>query len=121
MQQGNQRRRSYRVEHRGNVVRVLASVTDVYPHFTTLDPYVSRLASEGASGEVVLIDEATENVVARCPVDTASRKRAVRWRKQDALGGPRSACDVTGTAPARSSRRRTDRSPWQIRGDRVDG
>jgi len=43
---------------------VLATVTDVFPHRETLVPYVSRLLREGKSGQVVLLDDASDAVVA---------------------------------------------------------
>jgi hypothetical protein len=45
-------------------VRVLATVTDVFPHRSTLVPYISQLLREGERGQVVLLDDASDVVVA---------------------------------------------------------
>jgi hypothetical protein len=58
--------RWYRVEHRTDTsVRSLGLIADVFPHPTTLAPFASRLVADGQTGELVLIDETTETVVAR--------------------------------------------------------
>jgi hypothetical protein len=58
--------RRFRVEYRrADEVLVLARVTRVFPHHSTLQPYLTRLVWDGASGEVVLVDEATGADVAR--------------------------------------------------------
>ena len=59
--------RWYRVEHHdGDQIRALDRIADVYPHRTTLTPFLSRLLQEGVrGGELVLIEEATERTVAR--------------------------------------------------------
>ena len=59
------RNRSYRVELRSDHTRVLDRVEGVFPQFRTLDPYASRLIQEGEEGELLLIDEATDQIVAR--------------------------------------------------------
>ena len=60
-------RRWFRVELRGaDGPRLLGYVPDVRPHPSSLTPFVSRLLMEGITvGEVVLIDEATGQDVAR--------------------------------------------------------
>ena len=59
------RNRSFRVELRTDQTRILDRVVGVFPQFRTLDPYASRLIQDGEEGELLLIDEATEQVVAR--------------------------------------------------------
>jgi hypothetical protein len=59
------RNRSYRIELRADETRILDRVEGVFPQFRTLDPYASRLIQEGEEGELLLIDEATDQVVAR--------------------------------------------------------
>lgn len=59
------RNRSYRVELRTDQTRILDRVEGVFPQFRTLDPYASRLIQEGEEGELLLIDEATNKIVAR--------------------------------------------------------
>jgi hypothetical protein len=53
------------VELRTDQTRVLDRVEGVFPQFRTLDPYASRLIQEGEQGELLLVDEATDKVVAR--------------------------------------------------------
>ena len=59
------RNRSFRVELRTDQTRILDRVEGVFPQFRTLDPYASRLIQEGEQGELLLIDEATDQIVAR--------------------------------------------------------
>ena len=59
------RNRSYRVELRTDQTRILDRVEGVFPQFRTLDPYASRLIQDGEEGELLLIDEATDQIVAR--------------------------------------------------------
>jgi hypothetical protein len=59
------RNRSFRVELRTDQTRVLDRVEGVFPQFRTLDPYASRLIQDGEEGELLLIDEATDKIVAR--------------------------------------------------------
>lgn len=58
---------AYRIEHhRGDDPRlILAFCDDARRPQTTLAPYAERLLEEGETGAVVLIDQATEEVVAR--------------------------------------------------------
>jgi hypothetical protein len=63
--------RVYRVEHRieGASGVVLAIIENVFAHHDTLTQYVSRLLNEQGdeplSGELVLVDNATDQVLAR--------------------------------------------------------
>jgi hypothetical protein len=63
--------RVFRVEHRGigTETVVLARIRNVFAHHDTLTQYVSRLLNECGSaalaGELVLVDDATETVLAR--------------------------------------------------------
>jgi hypothetical protein len=84
MASGRQRimeRRWFRVELRGaDGPRLLGYVPDVRPHPASLTPFVSRLLLEGiAVGEVVLIDEATGQDVAR--------RHVRRWRAGSGQAG----------------------------------
>ena len=63
--------RKFRVEHRvaGNDPEILARIRNVFPHHDTLTQYVSRLLTERDAdqllGELVLVDEETDEVLAR--------------------------------------------------------
>jgi hypothetical protein len=63
--------RAFRVEHRTGQrpPAVLARIRDVFAHHDTLTPYVSCLlrerGTEPVPGELVLVDEATDEIVAR--------------------------------------------------------
>ena len=58
--------RPCRIEHRdGKACAVLAHLEDVVSHRGTLNRFLARLRTEGARGEVALVDEATGVVVAR--------------------------------------------------------
>ena len=88
----------FRVEHRvDGEVRVLGSARGVFRHFTALDPYIAKLG-EGTDGEVVLIDLATETVVARRKLD---RRFHLRRR--------RNGCQEP---PVRAVRSRRISRPW---------
>jgi hypothetical protein len=65
MPQFDHRNRAFRVELQNDATRILDRVEGGFPQFRTLDPYASRLIQEGEQGELVLIDEATELIVAR--------------------------------------------------------
>jgi hypothetical protein len=69
----------YRVEFWDETVKVLDRLRGVFPQFRTLDPFVSRLLQEGAEGEVVLIDDETDEVVARQKVARSRNCRAQVW------------------------------------------
>jgi hypothetical protein len=71
------RHRRFRVEHVDrDERRVLGCVEGVFPHHTALAPYVARLLLDGAGGEVVLVDEATEVVAARRILRPTAPRRA---------------------------------------------
>jgi hypothetical protein len=63
--------RVFRVEHRGigTETIVLARIRNVFAHHDTLTQFVSRLLNEcgtgSLAGELVLVDDATEAVLAR--------------------------------------------------------
>lgn len=64
---------TYRVEHRRpRRSTVLAVASGAKPHWRALDPYVSRLIHEGEAGWIVLVDEATGQVVTRRPIERAT-------------------------------------------------
>jgi hypothetical protein len=65
MPQFDHKNKAFRVELRNDATRILDRVEGVFPQFRTLDPYASRLKQEGEEGELVLIDETTEQIVAR--------------------------------------------------------
>jgi len=61
----NSPQRRFRVEiHGGNQVQVLGHLIGVAPHFRALDLFLSRLPP-GATGQLVLVDDATGKAVAR--------------------------------------------------------
>ena len=67
------RRPRYRVEHRyQDTARELGYVEGGYAHFRALDPFLARLPA-GAKGQIVLVDEATSEVVARRHLDSLRR------------------------------------------------
>jgi hypothetical protein len=70
------RLRWYRVEHHDrDQIRALDRIADVYPHHTTLTPFLSRLLLTGVRrGELLLIEEATERTVARLVVQSSRRR-----------------------------------------------
>lgn len=69
--------RVYRVEHRveGKEAVVLAVIMNVFPHHDTLTQYVSRLLNEQGGepliGELVLVEDATNKVLARRDLERA--------------------------------------------------
>jgi hypothetical protein len=68
--------RKYRVEYRGaDGTRVLARVAGVFPHWSTLIPYASRLLMDSATGAVVLLDDATGETVATYALASGVRRR----------------------------------------------
>jgi len=68
----------YRVEHRGSDgVHVLGHVVGVFLHWTTLVPYASRLLREGATGCLILVDDATDEVVATYQLASGGRSHSV--------------------------------------------
>lgn len=85
--------RVYRVEHRtdDNRTVVLAVIENVFPHHDTLTQYVSRLLNEQGdeplSGELVLVEDATDKVLARRDLGRAcsggKRGRKQKRREQD--------------------------------------
>jgi hypothetical protein len=57
---------AYRVElHRDGEVILLGRMMEARAHFRTLDPFLSQLTREGAHGWLLLVDEATNEIVAR--------------------------------------------------------
>ena len=54
---------TYRIEHRTDSEhRLLGTVQLVRPHPTVLDPYLSRLRLEGATGHLVLVSETSGRI-----------------------------------------------------------
>jgi hypothetical protein len=69
--------RWFRIEHRtGDGVTSLGRAADLFPHPTALAPFVSRLLMAGATGLVVLVDEATGGDVARHDLRRGPRRAA---------------------------------------------
>jgi hypothetical protein len=68
--------RWYQVEHHeGDQVRRIDRISNVYPHFSTLTPFLSRLLQMGVRrGELVLVEEATGRTVARSAVRPQRRR-----------------------------------------------
>jgi hypothetical protein len=68
--------RWYQVEHRdGDQIRSLGRISDVYPHASTLTPFLSRLLQTGVRrGTLVLIEEATGRTVAHLAVRPPLRR-----------------------------------------------
>ena len=72
---------TYRVEYRAEgTVRVLGELRDVPAHHATLTPFVSPLLRGGAEGQLLLVDVATNAVVARRTVQPYSAKAGDRFR-----------------------------------------
>jgi hypothetical protein len=62
---GQTDRRGFRVEHRDQGdTHALGRIDYRFAHFSALDPFLAHMP-RWAAGEVVLIDEATEEIVAR--------------------------------------------------------
>jgi hypothetical protein len=100
--------RRYRVEHRaGDGVRVLARVAGVFPHWTTLIPYASRLLMDGATGHVVLRDEANGEIVATYALASGVRRRTSEPRPRRAETGVLAGRHERSSAGARYLLRRT--------------
>jgi hypothetical protein len=61
---------SYRVElHQDGEIQVLGRMTHARAHFRTLDPFLSQLTRERITGWLLLVDERTNEIVARRRVD----------------------------------------------------
>ena len=74
--------RRFRVEHRGaDGVRVLARVAGVFPHWSTLVPYASRLLMDGATGAVVLLDDVNGEIVATYALASGVGRRTCAQRE----------------------------------------
>ena len=77
----------YRVEHHdADTVHTLDVHLDILPHHSSLDPYLSGLLRQGASGQLLLVDERSGNVVARrvvAPYRAKARGRLLGNSKRD--------------------------------------
>jgi hypothetical protein len=94
--------RRYRVEHRdGDDTRPLGEIADAVPHRSALDPWASQLRREGGTGELVLIDKGTDELVARQDLTTPPTWRG-RTRHRD-------LSPVIATVMARDGKRRKRR------------
>ncbi len=85
--------RVYRVEHRtGGRVSTLGRLDGCPRHHATLVPYASQLRLAGrADGELVLVEDATDHVVARRHLDRGAGdgpERADSWPTAEAKAGP---------------------------------
>jgi hypothetical protein len=66
--------RWYRVEHRdGDETKPLGEIADAPHHRSALDPWASRLRREGGTGQLVLVDKGTEELVACQDLETPPR------------------------------------------------
>jgi hypothetical protein len=69
---------SYRVElHRDGEIQVLGRMTHARAHFRTLDPFLSQLMRERITGWLLLVDERTNEIVARRRVDEHEPPEAI--------------------------------------------
>jgi hypothetical protein len=94
--------RRYRVELRdGNETKPLGEIVDAVPHRSALDVWASRLRREGGTGELVLIDKGTDELVARQDLTTPPSWRG-RTRRRD-------LSPVIATVMARDGKRRRRR------------
>jgi len=59
------KRRIFRVELWNEEIRVIDRIEGAFAQYRTLDPFVSRLVQDGCEGEVVLVDDETDEVIAR--------------------------------------------------------
>ena len=76
---------SFRVElHSDGEVTVLGLLSYARRHFRALDPYLSKLTRDGAEGWLMLVDELTDEIVAR-------RRVVPRQTQRPANRGPRHA------------------------------
>jgi hypothetical protein len=92
----------YRIELReGDETRPLGEVTCTVPHRSVLDPWASRLRREGGTGELVMIDKGTEELVAY--QDLAA---VPRWQGRTRM---RDLSPVIATVAARDGKRRPRR------------
>jgi hypothetical protein len=92
----------YRVELRdGDETRPLGELADAVPHRSALDPWASQLRRQGGTGELVLIDKGTQELVARQDLTTPPSWRG-RTRRRD-------LSPVIATVMARNGTRRRRR------------
>ena len=63
--------------------RVIAHTTGVFAHHDSLTPYVIRLLTEQATGELILVDQETGAVVARRHLSHGLRPRR-SWARRGA-------------------------------------
>ena len=87
---------SFRVEHRleGQAPAVLARIEGCFPHHAELAPYDAHLRLIGHTrGVVVLVDEATDEVVARRHLQRSARPRPAP------NGGPNGAAKPSDARP----------------------
>ena len=75
---------TYRVEHRtAEGTTVVARTSDVYARQEELSQHAARLMRHGATGELVLVDEATGQDVARRTLLTAPAGEAAPAEDRD--------------------------------------
>ena len=68
-------------------IRALDRIADVFPHASTLTPFLSWLLQVGIRhGHLMLIDERTGRMVARCHVRPQYRRPSRRPRSQGLQG-----------------------------------
>jgi hypothetical protein len=72
----------YRVEyHEGSTVHCLGSDLDAAPHHSSLEPFIIHLLRQGMDGMLHLIDETTEELIARRRIRPFPSKARDRFRQ----------------------------------------
>ena len=78
--------RRYRIEHQDQgAISVLGYMNLAHAHHSTLEPFLSRLLTDGASGSAFLIDDETGKIVASRQIQSFEPGRKRRF------GGSRSS------------------------------
>jgi hypothetical protein len=73
------RQGKFRVELRDHgKVRVLGYITDTHAHHSALEVFLPKLLHEGATGWCVMVDEATDIVIARRRVRATPSSRRTK-------------------------------------------
>jgi len=85
----------------------LARVSGVFPHWSTLIPYASRLLMDGATGDIVLRDDANGEIVATYALASGVRRRTSETRPRRAKTGILAGRHERSWADARYLLRRT--------------
>jgi hypothetical protein len=113
--------RRFRVEYRGaGRTDVIGWMVGAFPHHSTLDPFVSRLLRDGADGEVCLVDDDADTVVAHRGIRPYRSKSVDRFAHVcDHLWHPaRRALILDGDSPEASMERPVE-LPVEVRAIRA--